>query len=84
MNKIQKILNFSIIFFLIVITYSILFLNISHGENKEANKKIDLITEYSLNDVDKIIFKSAKLTRPHQCKVIEDNKTIKFMVNELK
>lgn len=84
MKKVRKIFRFSLILFIIIVTYSIVVINLSFGENKVMNKKIDLIAEYRLNDVDKIIFESAKLTKPHQHKVIEDEKTIDFIVNELK
>lgn len=83
MNKDRKIFKLSLILFLIIVTYNTIVLNFSYGNNVGMNKKIDLIAEYSLTDVDKIIFETTEFARPHQHKVIEDEKTIEFMVNEL-
>lgn len=84
MNKVRKIFKFSLILSMFIVTYSIVVINFSCAENKVMNKKINLIAEFKLNDVDKIIFESTKYTKPYQYKVIEDKKTIEFMVKELK
>ena len=85
MNKIRKILKFLLTICLIITIYSMIVINFSSGEDKKMNRKINLISEYSLDDVDKIIIETTKDSpNSYQHIVIEDQKTIKFMVAELK
>ena len=84
MNKVINILRLSFIFYLIIVSCSMTFMNFAFGEDKKMKRKIDLISEYSLDDVDKIIIEVRKNDiESNQHIVIQNQKSIKFMVAEL-